>query len=424
MLNSGFGSRKFLPSLSVTNASNFNASSASASGSVSVASLASSSPRHFHSSPTNSNKAQNLTRDTRVAGRKRFYKVVDVKPIPPPWDEFDDVDVDVDVDVETATVDNPISAGVDGTNSATNISLQKPTRATMMEYLNNHGDVNVNAHGNANANAHKQWYGITLDGRLMKTPLGTTLAVPSLTLAVAIASEWDAQNETIKPAQMPLMTLTCTALDQFAIPAVRDHTIEELLKYLRNDTTCYWADATEDRVLHRRQVKNWEKLHKWVSCEVDGLGSKPAVAMGSGEGLIMSRVRKSKSFAGLPHDEELMNNAKKFLKGCDAWSLAAMQSVTMEAKSFLVGMAVVKGSSMNMNINMNGSEGSEKKKKKKNPFTKETKKAVMASRVEEEFQIENWGLVEGGHDYDRLNCSIQIHSAASLMQAISTTSTS
>ncbi len=282
MLNSGFRGRKFLPSLSVTNASNFNASSASGSGSgsgsVSVASLASSSPRHFHSSPTNSNKAQNLTRDTRVAGRKRFYKVVDVKPIPPPWDEFDDVDV------ETATVDNPISAGVDGTNSATNISLQKPTRATMMEYLHNHGD----------AHAHKQWYGITLDSRLMKTPLGTTLAVPSLTLAVAIASEWDAQNETIKPAQMPLMTLTCTALDQFAIPAVRDHTIEELLKYLRNDNTCYWADPTEDRVLHRLQVKNWEKLHKWVSCEVDGLGSKPAVAMGSGEGLIMSRVRKSK----------------------------------------------------------------------------------------------------------------------------------
>jgi len=226
----------------------------------------------------------------------------------------------------------------------------------------------------------------------MKTPLGTTLAVPSLTLAVAIASEWDAQNETIKPAQMPLMTLTCTALDQFAIPAVRDHTIEELLKYLRNDNTCYWVDPTEDRVLHRLQVKNWEKLHKWVSCEVDGLGSKPAVAMGSGKGLIMSRVRKSKSFDGLPHDEELMNNARKFLKGCDAWSLAAMQSVTMEAKSFLVGMAVVKGSSMN------GSEGSEKKK---NPFTKETKKAVMASRVEEEFQIQNWGLVEGGPDYDK-----------------------
>jgi ATP synthase F1 complex assembly factor 2 len=37
-------------------------------------------------------------------------------------------------------------------------------------------------------------------------------------------------------------------------------------------------------------------------------------------------------------------------------------------------------------------------------------KAVEAARVEEEFQISSWGLVEGGHDYDRLNCSIQLRS--------------
>ncbi len=407
---------------SVTN--NLNGCPASVSASVSV-SVSVSPRRLFHSSPINNNgsnskgNANNVTRDTRMAGRRRFYKVVDVKPIPPPWHEFEEDTTDADA---TRTVDNPISAGVDGTNSATNISLQKPTRATMMKYLNVHNNHNDENQGQGQG----QWYGITLDGRLMKTPLGTTLAVPSLSLAVAIASEWDAQDQTIKPAQMPLMTLTCTTLDQFAIPAVRDHTIDELLKYLRNDTTCYWADATEDRVLHRRQVKHWEKLHQWVttpttrSDDVEdgggGLGSKPAVAMGSGEGLIMSRVRKSKAFAGLPHDEELMENAKRFLEGCDAWSLAAMQSVTMEAKSFLVGMAFVKGSrTRTCSSSSSGSEGS-----KKNPFTKDAKKAVMASRVEEEFQIENWGLVEGGHDYDRLNSSIQIHSAASLMQAIAT----
>jgi len=45
----------------------------------------------------------------------------------------------------------------------------------------------------------------------------------------------------------------------------------------------------------------------------------------------------------------------------------------------------------------------------------------MASRVEEEFQIENWGLVEGGHDYDRLNCSIQIHAATCLLESIAFT---
>uniref|UniRef100_A0A7S3V7X7 ATP synthase mitochondrial F1 complex assembly factor 2 n=1 Tax=Chaetoceros debilis TaxID=122233 RepID=A0A7S3V7X7_9STRA len=345
----------------------------------------------FHSSAPKWKNPKNLARDTRVAGRKRFYKVVDVKPISPPWEE---IEYGSEEGVTAPTVDNPISAGVDGTDSATNVSLEKPTKATMQKYLS------------PSSSKSENWYGVCLDGRLMKTPLGSTLAVPSLSLALAIASEWDAQHESIKPAQMPLMTLTCTALDQFATPAVREHTIDDLLRYLRNDTTCYWADATEDRLLHRRQSKSWDNLHKWVECKESGLGSKPAVAIGAGEGLIMSRMRKTKAYAGLPHEEELIDNARIFLQGCDAWTLVAMQSITMEAKSFLIGLAAVKGSKT-----IDGPV--------KNPFRRDAKKAVIASRVEEEFQIENWGLVEGGHDYDRLNCSIQIHSSLSLMQCLS-----
>lgn len=34
------------------------------------------------------------------------------------------------------------------------------------------------------------------------------------------------------------------------------------------------------------------------------------------------------------------------------------------------------------------------------------------SRVEEEFQINNWGLVEGGHDVDRVNCAVNLSSAS------------
>lgn len=347
----------------------------------------------FHST---SKTEKNLARDTRVAGTRRFYKTVDIKPISPPWEDFK----------EEALIDNPISAGVDGTNSATNVSLLKATKSSMKKHLNP-----------VPSSKSAQWYGITLDGRLLKTPLGTTLSVPSLPLALAIASEWDHQDASIKPAQMPLMTMVCTTIDQFAIPAVRDHTITDLLRYLRNDTTCYWADAIEDRILYKRQSKHWDALHKWVECELSGLGAKPAVATGAGEGVVMSRVRESKPFAGLPHPDEMLGNAKTFLEGCDAWTLAAMQTVTVEAKSFLVGMAVVRGVDGWLDL----LDENKTAKGKKNPFLKDVKKAVMASRVEEEFQIDNWGLVEGGHDYDRLNCSIQIHAATCLMESIAFT---
>ncbi len=36
--------------------------------------------------------------------------------------------------------------------------------------------------------------------------------------------------------------------------------------------------------------------------------------------------------------------------------------------------------------------------------------AITASRIEEEFQTEIWGVVEGGHDMDRLNNSVQLNS--------------
>lgn len=37
------------------------------------------------------------------------------------------------------------------------------------------------------------------------------------------------------------------------------------------------------------------------------------------------------------------------------------------------------------------------------------------SRVEEEFQIGRWGLVEGGHDLDRVNCRVNLSSASFLL---------
>jgi len=36
---------------------------------------------------------------------------------------------------------------------------------------------------------------------------------------------------------------------------------------------------------------------------------------------------------------------------------------------------------------------------------------IECSRLEEEFQVEVWGVVEGGHDLDRLHNKIRISSA-------------
>jgi ATP synthase mitochondrial F1 complex assembly factor 2 len=40
---------------------------------------------------------------------------------------------------------------------------------------------------------------------------------------------------------------------------------------------------------------------------------------------------------------------------------------------------------------------------------------VAASRLEEEFQVEVWGVVEGGHDMDRLNNTVRLSSVGTFL---------
>ena len=83
--------------------------------------------------------------------------------------------------------------------------------------------------------------------------------------------------------------------------------------YLKNDTTCFQSDATEDRLLARRQSNVWKGILEWVESE-EGLWYKPAVAVEAGEGLIMSRKCKNKAMAGLQHSEALLKKLVCFWK--------------------------------------------------------------------------------------------------------------
>src|SRR5258708_35709500 len=50
-------------------------------------------------------------------------------------------------------------------------------------------------------------FGITLDGKPVRTPSRRLLAAPTREIAEAIAAEWDAQKEIIDPTTMPLTRL-------------------------------------------------------------------------------------------------------------------------------------------------------------------------------------------------------------------------
>ena len=57
-------------------------------------------------------------------------------------------------------------------------------------------------------------YAVLLDGRGVKTPAKTSLVVPTVELARAIADEWDAQEGTIDPTSMPFTRSANAAIDK------------------------------------------------------------------------------------------------------------------------------------------------------------------------------------------------------------------
>ena len=83
--------------------------------------------------------------------------------------------------------------------------------------------------------------GVALDGRPIRTPGKRDLLVPSEALAAAIAAEWDAQQDEIRPATMPLTRLAATAIDRVA--PQRDAIIRQIANYAGTDLVCYRADA-------------------------------------------------------------------------------------------------------------------------------------------------------------------------------------
>lgn len=240
-------------------------------------------------------------------------------------------------------VESPIPAGVDGTQSASGVRTSIPYSGLWSSML--YPTTRASTLASLSSSPLSSSLLSSLDGRTLRTPLCLPLSLPTLSLALGIASEWDAQLTHLRPAQMPLMTLCCTAIDQVA-PYPKVHRMD-VLRYLDHDTTCYWADPLDgkERALHRRQSTLWDGLHNTVTTTVLGLTKedrvRPARAMGEGEALLLSRKSECNPFSGLPHPPLLTKRAKLWVGSLDAWTLAALYSACVESKSFFVGAALI-----------------------------------------------------------------------------------
>ena len=185
---------------------------------------------------------------------------------------------------------------------------------------------------------------VHLDGRGVRTPSKAPLVLPTAALADAVAREWQAQTEEIKPSTMPLTTLACTAID--AVAAKMPEVAEDISKYAMSDLLCYRAEAPAGLV--ELQSAGWDPLLTWASTEL-------GVPFNSTTGLMP--VQQSPQVA-----ERIM----AALASLTALQLAAVHVLTSLMGSALLALAVMR---------------------RRVPL----EEAWQLAHIDEQWQIERWG---------------------------------
>lgn len=185
---------------------------------------------------------------------------------------------------------------------------------------------------------------IHLDGRAVKTPMGRALIVPTPALAAAVAAEWEAQEETIRPDTMPLSQLAITARDR--MDADRPEVVAALAAYGGTDLLCYRADRPAD--LMRRQAETWQPLLDWAA---DVFGAELAVTAG---------------VLPVQQPQPALVSLREAVAALDAFELAVLGTVTPASGSLVLGLALLAG-----RLDAAG--------------------VVAAAFVDEAYQTEQWG---------------------------------
>jgi chaperone required for assembly of F1-ATPase len=164
-------------------------------------------------------------------------------------------------------------------------------------------------------------WGVTLDGKALRSPAKRPFVLPTEVLARAIADEWQAQGEKVNPGSMPLMQFAATAIDRLADD--RTALVEEIAGYGHSDLICYRAE--EPPSLARRQEEVWQPLVAWAAERYD-------VALNVTTGIV-----------AVEQPAHALATFRRVLEACDLFALTALAGATGNAGSLVIALALAEG---------------------------------------------------------------------------------
>ncbi|MCJ9429263.1 ATP12 family chaperone protein [Kordiimonas marina] len=162
---------------------------------------------------------------------------------------------------------------------------------------------------------------VALDGRIVKTPARETLAMPTKALAEAVAAEWDAQADEVKPDTMPVTKLANTVQDRVA--PRHDEVVAEVANYAGTDLLCYRADDPAE--LAALQAKAWDPYLDWLAEE---------------EGI---RLKVTDGIMPIAQDKAALDAITAIVKAHDPYELTALHAFTTGLGSLILGLALMRG---------------------------------------------------------------------------------
>ncbi|KAH8282841.1 hypothetical protein KR054_010128 [Drosophila jambulina] len=214
-------------------------------------------------------------------------------------------------------------------------------------------------------------YEVVLDHRKLKTPKGSPFVVRSEPLAIAVATEFDAQKEHIERSRMHLSALCFTAIDNPNNLTKLDM-VNYLLNFIPTDTVLFQYDVSthkylsgirlvilillqDEKDLQDLQLNEWDPVIAWFNQRYE------------------TNLQKTLNITPPQVTEE---DKMKIAKHLHSYSLDTLHGFIFAVdtlKSIILACAVIER-------------------------MLPVEKAVALARLEEEYQLKFWGRVEWAHD--------------------------
>ena len=188
---------------------------------------------------------------------------------------------------------------------------------------------------------------VALDERPLRTPFKSALLVPTSAMADELAREWDAVGDRVDPRTMPWTRSANSAVDK--IPVQREAVVGMLAEYGATDLLSYRADRPE--ALAERQAAAWDPMLDWAD---DRYGARLAVTAG---------------MMPVPQDADALSRLRRAVAAQDDFALTGLHDLVVLTGSLILGLAAAEGVGT-------------------------ADELWRLSRIDEEFQAEQWGRDE------------------------------